>query len=107
MTHLYCMVYCTYPSQSLAEKIAHDLTEAGLIACASIIPHLTSIYAWEGKVVKGEEVLLLLKTHQDKLARLEEAILAAHPYQFPEFLAVPIVYGNKDYLAWVGACVGV
>ena len=101
MNTSFCVVYCTCPDQATAESMARQLTESRLVACTNIVPHLTSIYFWEGKVTEGTEVLMIMKTTQDKLDALEEAILAVHPYDFPEFIVLPIIRGNKDYLNWV------
>lgn len=101
MNSSFCVVFCTCPDQATAERIARQLTESRLVACTNIVPYLTSIYFWEGKVTEGTEVLMIMKTTQDKLDQLDEAILTAHPYDFPEFIALPIIRGNKDYLNWV------
>ncbi|MBN9287711.1 MAG: hypothetical protein BGO43_02855 [Gammaproteobacteria bacterium 39-13] len=101
MTTAYCMVFCTCPDATTAENIARQLTESRLVACTNIVPHLTSIYFWEKKVTEGDEVLLLMKTRQEKLVDLEKAIVKIHPYKFPEFIAFPIIYGNKQYLEWI------
>jgi len=42
-----------------------------------------------------------MKTRQEKLVDLEKAIVKIHPYKFPEFIAFPIIYGNKQYLEWI------
>lgn len=101
MASTYCVVFCTYPDAATAESIARQLTESRLVACTNIVPHLNSIYFWEQKVKQGTEVLLIMKTRQEKLADLEKAVLKQHPYEFPEFLAMPIIYGNRQYLEWV------
>lgn len=102
----YCVVYCTTPDSAIAEQIAKNLIELSLAACINIVPHLTSIYPWEGKIVKGCESLMMIKTHKNKLPDLEKAVLEAHPYDFPEFIVMPIIHGNTQYLQWVGKIVG-
>lgn len=97
----YCVVYCTYPDKETADKIAKELLDKRLVACINVIPGLTSHYIWKGDLEKGDECLLVMKTQQDKLQSLEQAILESHPYDFPEFIAMPIIYGNKQYLDWV------
>ncbi|MBS0287163.1 MAG: divalent-cation tolerance protein CutA [Proteobacteria bacterium] len=97
----YCVVFCTCPDAAVAENIAQQLTESRLVACTNIVPHLKSIYFWESKVTEGTEVLMVMKTKQKKLVDLEKALLKLHPYKFPEFIAMPIMYGNSDYLKWV------
>ncbi|MGD9591961.1 MAG: divalent-cation tolerance protein CutA [Candidatus Berkiella sp.] len=106
MSTNYCVVFCTCPDAAIAESIARQLVESRLVACTNIVPHLESIYFWESAVTTGKEVLMVMKTRQEKLADLEKAITAVHPYQFPEFIALPIIYGNSKYLNWVDEVVG-
>lgn len=101
----FCMVLCSCPDSAIAEEIARQVTDLKLVAVANIVPHLTSIYPWQGKMVKGCEAMLIMKTHLSKLEALEKAILSVHPYEFPEFIAFPIIYGNLKYLDWVGEVV--
>lgn len=101
----HCIVLCTCPDQASAERLAALLVERELAACANVVPGLTSIYRWEGKVERAAEHLLIIKTHGGAFSRLEAAIRSNHPYQIPEIVAVPIVMGSADYLQWVGACV--
>ncbi|MBV8032544.1 MAG: divalent-cation tolerance protein CutA, partial [Betaproteobacteria bacterium] len=49
-----------------------------------------------------EEHPVLIKTSAECYAALEAAIRRLHPYELPEIIAVPIVAGLVDYLAWVG-----
>ncbi len=92
---------CTCPDAATAEGIARRLVESRLVACVNVVPHLTSIYFWQGKVTDGQEVLMMIKTAQNKLADVERTVLTMHPYEFPEFIAFPIIYGNQKYLAWI------
>ena len=100
-TNAYCVVFCTCPDAESAKKIANHITQIKLATCTNIIPHLNSIYFWENKLTEGTEVLMVIKTRQEKLEELEKAVLALHPYKFPEFIALPIIYGNKHYLEWM------
>ncbi|MGE3319075.1 MAG: divalent-cation tolerance protein CutA [Candidatus Berkiella sp.] len=106
MDTLYRIVLCTCPNQATAVQIAQELTTAGLAACTNIIPDITSIYSWEGKLMEGSEALMFIKTRKDKLADLEQAILAIHPYQTPEFLVMPISAGERKYLTWMDGVMG-
>lgn len=99
----YCLVLSTCPDFASADKIARHLTEEKLVACTDIISDLTSIYFWQAKLTQEREVLMLMKTQQQKLPELEKAILALHPYQCPQIIALPIIYGNQDYLQWMDA----
>ena len=46
---------------------------------------------------------LLIKTCTARYAALGAAIVAQHPYQTPEIIALPVANGLPAYLAWVAA----
>ena len=84
-----------------AERIGRALVERGLAACVNVLPAVTSIYRWKGKLEKEEERLLLIKTRADRFAALERALVSLHPYEVPEVIALPIADGHRPYLAWL------
>ena len=84
-----------------AERIARELVTRGLAACVNLVPGLVSIYKWKGKVEREDERLLLIKTRRERFAALREALVALHPYEVPEVLALPIEDGYAPYLAWL------
>lgn len=100
-TTLYSLVMSTYPNQSSAEAAAVKFTELGLVACTNITSLLTSIYIWNGEITQASEVLVIMKTRQEKLVDLEKTLLASHPYEVPEFIVLPIEYGSTNYLQWM------
>jgi len=95
------MVYCTCPDHKTAISIANDIIDAELAACVNIIPSLTSIYQWKGKRQQGTEELLLIKTTSGAYPALQQHIVASHPYELPEIIAVPIETGLPAYLDWL------
>ena len=97
----FSLVLVTAPDLKTARKLARAALAARLIACANLVPKIESHYWWQGKLERGAEVLLLLKTSRAKLAGLEKIILANHPYDTPEFLVVPLKAGSQRYLAWL------
>ena len=97
----YQLILCTCPDSQVAEQLATSLVELRLAACINIIPGLTSIYRWQGKLEKGTEVLLLIKTIRKHYAAVEAAIQQQHPYELPEIIAVTLDEGSSDYLRWI------
>jgi periplasmic divalent cation tolerance protein len=97
------VVLCTCPDPATARRLAHGLVEDGHAACVNIVPGLHSIYRWQGAVEESAEVLLLAKTERAQYPALEAALRAAHPYELPAVVAVPIVAGSEPYLAWLHA----
>jgi len=95
------LVLVTAPDLNTARKLAKTALEKRLAACANLIPGLESHYWWQGKLTKDSEVLLLFKTTNSRLNALEKLIVSEHPYDTPEFIAIPLSGGNKRYLDWV------
>jgi periplasmic divalent cation tolerance protein len=95
------IVFSTFPDESAARVSAGKLVEERLAACVNILPGLTSLYRWEGKLQTSEEVLLVIKTTRESYPRLESALKACHPYELPEILAVAVDAGLPEYLQWV------
>ncbi len=91
----------TVPDRDTARKIADDIVRAKLCACANIIPGLESIYWWQGKVETSAEIMLLIKTQQSRVEALDARIRELHPYAVYEFITLPLLYGNADYLSWL------
>ncbi len=101
----YVQITTTTDSKELAQKIAETLVEKKLAACAQISGPITSIYEWKGKVENEEEWYCVIKTRKNLYQEVEENIKALHPYEVPEIIALPIVEGNKAYLAWINEVV--
>ncbi|HNV70555.1 MAG TPA: divalent-cation tolerance protein CutA [Candidatus Ozemobacteraceae bacterium] len=99
------IVLVTVPDKKLGENIAAELIRLRLAACVNIIPGITSIYEWEGKVETGSEILLIIKTRVEAFDALRRIVQALHPYQVPEIISVPVEMGLQKYLDWVDAMV--
>ena len=94
------LVYVSCPPAQ-AEPMAAALVEQQLAACVNVLPQLRSVYRWKGELQRDDEALLLIKTCGHRLDALKSAVLALHPYELPEFLAVPVSHGHAPYLQWI------
>lgn len=92
--------YVTTSNESEAQKIAIELINEKLIACANIFPQMKSMYRWEEKVETANECVLILKTDKAHSDRLISKVKSLHSYQTPCILAFPIEQGNQKYLSW-------
>lgn len=99
--HSHRLVFCTCPDRETGLNIASVVVERRLAACANLVPGLTSVYHWQGRIHQDEEVLLLIKTPATRFEALREALLELHPYELPEIIAVPISEGLPAYLNWI------
>lgn len=93
--------FVTCPNEDVAARMARAMVEQKLAACVNIVPRVTSIYEWKGKVEQDSEVLLMIKTRTSRIPALTEFVRSAHPYEVPEVVAVPVAQGNAAYLQWV------
>ena len=106
MTEPQCIVVlCTCPEGEPAERVARALVEEGLAACVNRIPGVLSNFRWEGRVEEDRETLLLVKSTAACLDALRARIVALHPYELPEVVAVPVSGGLEAYLDWVRSSV--
>jgi periplasmic divalent cation tolerance protein len=95
------LVLTTVPDEEAGRRIARRLVEERLAACVNVSPPVTSFYWWGGKIVEDRECVLLIKTKDSRLGRLEALVKELHPYELPEFIALPLAAGSSEYLAWL------
>jgi uncharacterized protein involved in tolerance to divalent cations len=102
----YVEVHVTTPDASTATRLAHLLVEDGLAACVQVLPGVTSVYRWQGRVETAQEHLLLVKTTAASFEAIRERVGAEHPYDTPEVIALPVVAVAPRYAAWLSGSVG-
>jgi periplasmic divalent cation tolerance protein len=95
------VILCTCGSEQEGEKLALLLVERRLAACVNVLPGVRSHYRWQGAVESAHEVLLVIKTSRELFDEVRAALSGAHSYELPEVLALAIVDGAQDYLAWM------
>jgi len=96
-----CVVLVTCPNRRLANTLARELVGRRLAACVNLVPGVESTFRWQGKVNRCRETLLIIKTAAAAVERLRRAVIALHPYEVPEFLALSIRAGHRPYLQWI------
>lgn len=95
------IVLTTAASLNEAGRLGRTLVEEQLVACATVIPAIESIYVWKGKLESSTEAMLLLKTGSDQLAALQARLNELHSYETPEFLVLAVEAGSVAYLTWM------
>ena len=95
------VVLLTGPDRSTLEALGRRVVEERLAACVNVLGGLRSIYRWQGAVEEADEALALVKTTAGRLEALRERVLALHPYDTPEFVALAVDAGSEDYLRWI------
>ena len=96
------VVLMTCGTLSEGRKIARRVVQKKLAACVNVLRSpMSSYYTWKGKLEVAREYLLVMKTTSKRLAELEKEVKRFHSYEVPEFIALPVAAGSKDYLAWL------
>jgi periplasmic divalent cation tolerance protein len=100
------IVVTTVANSEEATKLGRTLVEERLVACATLVPAIESIYRWKGSIESSVESMLLLKTNVAQLTALEARLQELHSYETPEFLVLPVEAGSPGYLEWMDQCLG-
>ncbi|XP_055704240.1 protein CutA homolog [Phlebotomus papatasi] len=99
------VAFVTTPNEALAKKLAHLLLNQKLAACINIVPQITSIYDWEGKINEDSEVLMMIKTRTNRVDEICKVIRDNHSYSVAEVISLPIDNGNPPYMEWLSKSV--
>jgi periplasmic divalent cation tolerance protein len=97
------VVLVTASTAEEADRIGKMAVDSRLVACASIVRGVHSIFHWEEKINVENECLIVMKTTLDRFSELEAAVRRHHSYKVPEILALPVIAGSAPYLDWVRA----
>ncbi len=97
------VVYATFPGEAAALATAEALVGAGLVACANIVPGITSVFIWEGRLEREREVAVLMKTRRALADEVIAAVKAMHSYENPAVVVWGIAAGSGAYLSWIDA----
>lgn len=95
------MVLTSAPDRATADALAETVVRERLAACASVVPGAASVFWWEGRVQRAEEVLVLMKTAAERVDALMARAAELHPYDVPELLALPVQAASRAYAEWV------
>ncbi len=96
------LVVTTVADPEHAESFARRLVERKLAACVTCLPGATSFYHWEDEgITRDTELVLLIKTHRDRLYEIERFFEDEHPYELPEFLVFDVALLSKGFRDWL------
>lgn len=106
MADEFVVVLTTLPADADASSIARALVEARVAACVNILAPMTSVYRWDDGIQEDAERQILMKTTRTRLPALWQRLRELHPYDVPEFVALPILEGHDAYLRWIAESTG-
>jgi periplasmic divalent cation tolerance protein len=91
------LIYCPCPNQKVAKELAQGLLAQGLAVCVTILPSITSLYLWQGKIVEEGEALMVIKTL--KAEAVSTYLTQHHPYDIPAIITIPVGV-NDAFKRW-------
>ena len=100
MESKFSITITAFPDKTAAKAAAKLLVEQRLAACVQIMT-VESIYAWDGKVCDGNEVLLFVKSKASLFEEISALIKNNHSYNIPEIVQIPLTDGLPEYLKWI------
>lgn len=95
------MAYATFPDAKTAARLAREMVELRLAACANIFTPVRSVYRWKGRIEEGLETAALFKTTASRYPVFMEELARRHPYECPCIVAWPILRGWPPFLEWI------
>ena len=95
------IVLTTLAADVDAGALARTLVAERLAACVNVLPVMTSVYRWQGRVDEDREQQLVIKTAANRVAALAARLRELHPYEVPEFLVLRVSEGSDAYLRWL------
>jgi periplasmic divalent cation tolerance protein len=99
-------VYMTAADMAEARRIGKTLVELHLAACINILDAMRSIYRWQGNIQEDQEVILIAKTTDEKVAALKKKVAEIHSYECPCVLVFPVSDGHAPFIRWIEDQVG-
>jgi periplasmic divalent cation tolerance protein len=97
----FLIIFVTTSGRDEAEKIAMQLINSGSSPCVNILPPCLSIYQWKGAIHRDEEVLMMIKSEKAEFESVSRIVTAAHSYDVPEIIAVPLSNLSSKYRSYL------
>ena len=94
-------VYTTFPSLVEAEAAAKVIVDRRLAACANILPGTVSVCRREGKVERGQEVVVIFKTRASLAGDVGQAVRDSHSFTLPAVAVIALESVDADYFGWI------
>ena len=93
--------YSTIDSLDKANVLAEGLLTNKLASCVNVIPGMLSMYMWEGKLCKEEELVLIIKSSKEKFLEIEEYFKEHHVYDIPCLIELSVNNTSRGYQSWI------
>lgn len=97
------LIWCPFASAQEARVAAEALLQEQLVACANIVPEITSVFRYEGEVQSASEVGAVFKTRAGLLDAATIRLAELHPYEVPAICGWLVDSAPPETRAWLAA----
>lgn len=87
------LIYIPIATQEEARKLARILVEEDLASCVNLIPGVESIYRYKGVLEEAKEIVMMVKTMEEKVEDLLKRVKELHSYESPVALIIEVEEG--------------
>lgn len=94
------MLYVPTNSLESASLIAKTMLEERLIVCANIIPSVSTLYLWEGKIEEATEFVMVIKLQRNNVEKARIRVAELHPYSIPCIAEIKLDSINSCFAEW-------
>ena len=97
-------IYIVCESEKEAKKIGKKLLKKRLAVCINIFPQMISMYFWppkSGKIEEANEVVLIVKTEDNKFEAVEKEVCKLHSYDVPFIGAIKLEKVHQLFLSFL------
>ena len=98
------IILSTHDDLQQAQDLGRKLVEAKAAACVNILPGMTSVFFWENELQMEAEILLIIKTTEEKAAAVQALLEEHHTYDVPEVIELDGRVLHKPYFDWIKSC---
>ena len=102
----FAVVLVTASGLEEGNKITATILDKRMAACVNIVPKISSMFSWQGKIDAADEVLLIIKTRASRVNDIIDTVKSVHSYSVPEIIALPVMAGHGAYFDWIAGEVG-
>ncbi|UCH63162.1 MAG: divalent-cation tolerance protein CutA [Fidelibacterota bacterium] len=95
------IILSTHDDLLQAQDLARLLVESRAAACVNLIPNITSVFHWDKAVQLDSEILLIIKTIQEKGPEVQALLEEHHSYEVPEIVELDGEVLHEPYMEWI------
>ena len=100
------IIITTHDDLLQAQDLARLLVESQAAACVNLVPGVTSVFHWDKAVQMENEILLIIKTTEEKAPEVKAILEEQHSYEVPEIVELDGQVLHEPYMEWLRSYLG-